>query len=200
MTPHPQRPGGGAWYGNVEGVDQTCFLLMSEEAIADLAEEFGKKELAEQVSADCRLADQGGAREDVGPEDAVLLHPRSRHATRRFPVRTIQGFLTLTCGAATPRAGRGPGQAVAGPEAVVGGLSRADRGDGRSEVRRRCDVARRHVAGHHVPGGLRPESLRLPRRGPAVGGSHATADCRARHERVVQCRRPAGRSAIRAWR
>ena len=28
LTPHPKRPGSGPWYGNVEGVEQTCFLLM----------------------------------------------------------------------------------------------------------------------------------------------------------------------------
>ena len=38
-----------------------------------------------EVSADRRPADQSGAREDVGPEDAVLLQPRPRQLRRRFP-------------------------------------------------------------------------------------------------------------------
>ena len=48
LTKHPSRQDSGEWYGNVEGVEQTCFLLMHEQAIAEIALELGKDELAGQ--------------------------------------------------------------------------------------------------------------------------------------------------------
>lgn len=46
LTKHPRRDSGGAWYGNIEGVDQTCFLLISERAIIELAQKTGRLEMA----------------------------------------------------------------------------------------------------------------------------------------------------------
>jgi hypothetical protein len=48
LTKHPARKEGGEWYGNVEGVEQTCFLLMSERAIMQIAGELGEKEIAKR--------------------------------------------------------------------------------------------------------------------------------------------------------
>ena len=46
LTRHPRREDGGEWYGNVEGVEQTLFLLMSERALVEIASELGKEDLA----------------------------------------------------------------------------------------------------------------------------------------------------------
>ena len=99
MTPHPQRPGGGAWYGNVEGVDATCFLLMSEEAIVDLAEVLGKKELAQRYRRIVAWRSKA-VREKMWDAKRRFFYSLDRDTQAKIPSRTIQGFLTLTCGAA----------------------------------------------------------------------------------------------------
>ena len=101
LTPHPQRPDSGPWYGNVEGVEQTCFLLMSEEAIIELAEELGQGELAQryrQIVARRIKAIQ----EQMWDPQTKFFYSLERDRHTKIPIRTIQGFLTLTCGAATP--------------------------------------------------------------------------------------------------
>jgi len=42
LTKHPSRSTGGAWYGNIEGVDQTCFLAMSERAMIEMCQKTGR--------------------------------------------------------------------------------------------------------------------------------------------------------------
>jgi hypothetical protein len=100
LTPHPQRPDSGPWYGNVEGVEQTCFLLMSEEAIAELAAEFGKQDLAEKYR---RIVARRikAVQEKMWDPQTQFFHSLDRDSHAKLPVRTIQGFLTLACGAAT---------------------------------------------------------------------------------------------------
>jgi hypothetical protein len=101
LTPHPRRAQSGPWYGNVEGVEQTCFLLMSEEAIADLAEEFGKKDLAERYRGIVARRVKA-VQEKMWDPKTQFFYSLDRDSHAKIPVRTIQGFLTLTCGAATP--------------------------------------------------------------------------------------------------
>jgi hypothetical protein len=100
LTPHPKRPGGGAWYGNVEGVDQTCFLLMGEEAIVELAEEVGNRELAQRYRRIVAWRRQA-VREKTWDPKTQFFYSLDRDSHASIPCRTIQGFLTLTCGAAT---------------------------------------------------------------------------------------------------
>jgi len=100
LTPHPTRPESGPWYGNVEGVEQTCFLLMSEEAIAGMAEELGKKELAERFRKIVARRTKA-VQEKMWDPKTRFFYSLERDTHKMIPVRTIQGFLTLTCGAAT---------------------------------------------------------------------------------------------------
>jgi hypothetical protein len=101
LTPHPKRPESGPWYGNVEGVEQTCFLLMSEEAIAELAEEFGKKDLAQRYRGIVARRIKA-VQEKMWDPKTQFFYSLDRDSHAKIPVRTIQGFLTLACGAATP--------------------------------------------------------------------------------------------------
>ena len=100
LTPHPQRPDSGPWYGNVEGVEQTCFLLMSEEAIAELAAEFGQQDLAEKYRGIVARRIKA-VQEKMWDPQTQFFYSLDRDSHAKIPVRTIQGFLTLACGAAT---------------------------------------------------------------------------------------------------
>ena len=101
LTPHPSRPNGGAWYGNVEGVEQTCFLLMSEQALAEIARELGNDSLARKFDATVARRTQAIQAKMWDPEKK-FFYSLDRDSDRRIPVRTIQGFLTMACGVATP--------------------------------------------------------------------------------------------------
>lgn len=100
LTPHPKRPDSGPWYGNVEGVEQTCFLLMTEEAIAELAAEFGKQDLAEKYRG-IWVRRNKAMQEKMWDPKTQFFYSLDRDSDAKIPVRTIQGFLTLACGAAT---------------------------------------------------------------------------------------------------
>lgn len=100
MTTHPRRGSGGKWYGNVEGVEQTCFLLMSERSIVRLARTLGKQELARRYEAIVRRRVDALQRKMWDP-DARFFFSLDRDSDAKIPVRTIQGFLTLACDAAT---------------------------------------------------------------------------------------------------
>jgi hypothetical protein len=43
LTRHPKRESGGEWYGNVEGVDTTCALLIGERALVEIARGTGPR-------------------------------------------------------------------------------------------------------------------------------------------------------------
>ena len=100
LTPHPKRPGSGPWYGNVEGVEQTCFLLMSEEAIVEMADELGNRDLAARYR---KIIDRRvkAIQAKMWDPKTQFFYSLDRDSDAKIPVRTIQGFLTLTCGAAT---------------------------------------------------------------------------------------------------
>jgi hypothetical protein len=100
LTPHPRRPGGGAWYGNVEGVEQTSFLLMTERAIAEIARELGRPDLAQRYDAIVeRRVD--AVRAKMWDPVTRFFYSLDRDSDRRIPVRTLQGFLTLAAGIAS---------------------------------------------------------------------------------------------------
>ena len=101
LTRHPGRNEGGEWYGNVEGVDQTCFLLMTERAIAEMARELGQNRLARRYE---RIVERRirAVREKMWDPATRFFYSLDRDSDTTIPVRTIQGFLTLCCGAATP--------------------------------------------------------------------------------------------------
>jgi Mannosylglycerate hydrolase MGH1-like glycoside hydrolase domain len=101
MTPHPRRPEGGAFYGNVEGVEQTSFLLMTERAIGEIARELGRIDLARRYekTVERRVAAMRAKMWD--PKDE-FFYSLDRDSDRPIRVRTIQAFLTLAAGVPTP--------------------------------------------------------------------------------------------------
>jgi hypothetical protein len=100
MTPHPQRPDGGAWYGNVEGVEQTSFLLMTERAIGEMARELGETEIARRYDTIVERRAAAMQAKMWDPEDE-FFYSLERDGDRPIKVRTIQGFLTLAAGVPT---------------------------------------------------------------------------------------------------
>jgi hypothetical protein len=100
LTPHPKRAESGPWYGNVEGVEQTCFLLMSEEAIAELAAEFSQQDMAEKYRGIVARRIKA-VQEKMWDPQTQFFYSLDRDSHAKIPVRTIQSFLTLACGAAT---------------------------------------------------------------------------------------------------
>jgi hypothetical protein len=73
---------------------------MSEEAIADLAAEFGKQDLAEKYRGIWTRRAKA-VQERMWDPKTQFFYSLDRDSHAKIPVRTIQGFLTLTCGAAT---------------------------------------------------------------------------------------------------
>ncbi|MDO8588019.1 MAG: trehalase family glycosidase [Armatimonadota bacterium] len=100
MTKHPKRDSGGEWYGNIDGVDQTCFLLMSERAIVRMARELGKTKLAGRYEKIITRRVKA-IRDKMWDPKTKFFYSLDRDTDVQIPVKTIQGFLTLTCGAAT---------------------------------------------------------------------------------------------------
>jgi hypothetical protein len=101
MTPHPQRPEGGAGYGNVEGVEQTSFLLMTERAIAEMARELGQADLARRYDTTVERRVAAMQQKMWDPKDE-FFYSLDRDSDRPIRIRTIQGFLTLAAGVPTP--------------------------------------------------------------------------------------------------
>ncbi|MCY3021085.1 MAG: trehalase family glycosidase [Planctomycetota bacterium] len=100
MTRHPRRNEGGEWYGNVDAVEQTCFLLMSERAIVDMARLLGNTELAQRYEQ--TVARRIKAMQDkMWDADKGFFYSLDRDSDRKIPAKTIQGFLTMACNAAT---------------------------------------------------------------------------------------------------
>ena len=100
LTKHPSRQDSGEWYGNVEGVEQTCFLLMHEQAIAEIALELGKDELAGQYR---KIIDKriDALQSKMWDPEKRFFYSLDRDTDQPIEVRCIQGFLTLCCDAAT---------------------------------------------------------------------------------------------------
>ncbi len=100
LTRHPTRLTGGEWYGTVEGVDTTCALLLSEEAIVEIARELGRTQVAARIQAtvDRRIT---AIRERMWDDRTRFFYSVDRDTHEQIRVRTIQAFWTLTTGAAT---------------------------------------------------------------------------------------------------
>ena len=195
MTRHPRRAGGGAWYGNVEGVEQTSFLLMTERAIAELARELGQLGIARRFEQTVERRSAALQRKMWDPQSEFFFS-LDRDSDRPIRVRTIQGFLPLAAGAATSAQAAVARPAAPRPETLVDAVPGAHRRAGRAALRPSRLLARRHVAGDDVPGGVRLAALRPARAGFRADRAAARAGRGARDLRAL--RQPHRRAARRA--
>jgi hypothetical protein len=102
LTKHPSRDTGGAWYGNIEGVDQTCFLAMSERAMIEMCQRTGRIEMMEKYERN--LAKRTEAiRAKMWDPETKFFYSLDRHTNKKIHVRTLQGFLPLTAGLASEK-------------------------------------------------------------------------------------------------
>jgi hypothetical protein len=82
-------------------VEQTSFLLMTERAIGEIARELGQTELAGRYKKRVTRRIQAMQQKMWNSRDE-FFYSLDRDSDRQIPVRTVQGFLTLSAGAATP--------------------------------------------------------------------------------------------------
>jgi hypothetical protein len=102
LTEHPTRGTGGAWYGNIEGVDQTCFLAMSERAMIEMCQKTGRVEMRDKYVS--RLAKRTEAiRTKMWDPETLFFYSLKRDSDEKIPIRTLQGFLALTAGLASEK-------------------------------------------------------------------------------------------------
>jgi hypothetical protein len=100
LTSHPSRGTGGKWYGNIEGVDQTCFLAMSERAMIEMCQRTGLVEMRKKYER--RLAKRTEAvRAKMWDPETKFFYSLNRDNHKKIRIRTLQGFLTLTAGLAS---------------------------------------------------------------------------------------------------
>jgi hypothetical protein len=100
LTEHPTRGTGGAWYGNIEGVEQTSFLAMSERAMIDMCQITGRIEMRDKYAA--RLAKRTEAiRTKMWDPETKFFYSLNRDTDKKILIKTLQGFLTLTAGLAS---------------------------------------------------------------------------------------------------
>jgi len=100
LTKHPNRDTGGAWYGNIEGVEQTSFLAMSERAMIEMCKITGRIEMMKKYERN--LAKRMEAiRTKMWDPETKFFYSLNRDTDKKIPIRTIQGFLTMTAGLAT---------------------------------------------------------------------------------------------------
>ncbi|MHC4444795.1 MAG: MGH1-like glycoside hydrolase domain-containing protein [Planctomycetota bacterium] len=102
MTKHPKYPDRGQWYGNREGVEVTCFVLMSERAIIEIARDLGKQKIVKQYEKIYQRRCKA-VRDKMWDPQKKFFYTLDRDSDRKVPIRTIQGFFTMTCGAATKK-------------------------------------------------------------------------------------------------
>ena len=105
LTEHPTRGTGGAWYGNIEGVEQTSFLAMSERAMIEMCQITGRNEMKDKYVA--RLAKRTEAiRTKMWDPETKFFYSLNRDTDKKIRIRTLQGFLTLTAGLASEEQAR----------------------------------------------------------------------------------------------
>ena len=105
LTRHHRRPGSGEWYGDIEGVDTTCFLLVAERAMVEIARELGRNDVARETER--TIARRVAAiQARMWDPETKFFYSINRDTHAKIRVRTIQAFLTLTAGAATPEQAR----------------------------------------------------------------------------------------------
>jgi len=100
LTSHPSRGTGGEWYGNIEGVDQTCFLAMSERAMIEMCQRTGLVEMRKKYERS--LAKRTEAiRTKMWDPETNFFYSLNRDTHKKIRIRTLQGFLALTAGLAS---------------------------------------------------------------------------------------------------
>jgi len=100
LTEHPTRGTGGAWYGNIEGVEQTSFLAMSERAMIEMCQITGRIEMRDKYIS--RLAKRTEAiRTKMWDPETKFFYSLYRDTDEKIHIKTLQGFLTLTAGLAS---------------------------------------------------------------------------------------------------
>ena len=100
LTEHPTRGTGGAWYGNIEGVDQTCFLAMSERAMVEMCKRTGRIEMMKKYERNLARRTEA-IRAKMWDPETKFFYSLNRDTDKKIRVRTLQGFLTLTSGLAS---------------------------------------------------------------------------------------------------
>ena len=101
LTKHPKRAESGYWYGNVESVLLTCFMVQSERALVEMARELGKDEIALEFERRIQKRTTAMQKKMWDPKRKFFFN-LERDNDKIIPIRTIQGFLTLTAKVATP--------------------------------------------------------------------------------------------------
>jgi hypothetical protein len=100
LTKHPTRGTGGEWYGNIEGVEQTSFLAMSERAMVEMCKSTGRIEMMKKYQR--RLDKRTQAiREKMWDPKTEFFYSLDRDTDEKIYIRTLQGFLTMTAGLAS---------------------------------------------------------------------------------------------------
>jgi len=115
LTEHPRRRGGGRWYGDIEGVEQTCFLIMQEKAIARLARALGQEAIAKKYEKLAAWRSEA-VRTKMWNEKEGCFFSVKRDSGEQIPVKTIQGFLTMTAGVASKAQARRLVECLQDPE------------------------------------------------------------------------------------
>jgi hypothetical protein len=105
LTKHPSRGTGGAWYGNIEGVDQTCFLAMSERAMIEMYRKTGRIDMMKKYERNLARRTEA-IRAKMWDPETKFFYSLNRDTDKKIPVRTLQGFLTLTAGLASEEQAR----------------------------------------------------------------------------------------------
>ncbi|MCX6262057.1 MAG: trehalase family glycosidase, partial [Bacteroidia bacterium] len=105
LTEHPSRSTGGAWYGNIEGVDQTCFLAMSERAMIEMCQRTGHIDMMKKYKRNLARRTEA-IRAKMWDPETKFFYSLNRDTDKKIRVRTLQGFLTLTAGLASEEQAR----------------------------------------------------------------------------------------------
>ena len=105
LTEHPTRGTGGAWYGTIEGVDQTCFLAMSERAMIEMCQQTGRIEMMKKYERNLAKRTEAIRKKMWDPE-TKFFYSLDRDTDKPIRVRTLQGFLPLTAGMASAEQAR----------------------------------------------------------------------------------------------
>jgi len=105
LTKHPTRGTGGEWYGNIEGVDQTSFLAMSERAMIEMCKRTGRTKMMEKYER--ILAKRTEAiRTKMWDPETKFFYSLNRDTDKKIRIRTLQGFLTMAAGLASDEQAR----------------------------------------------------------------------------------------------
>jgi len=102
LTKHPTRGTGGEWYGNIEGVDQTCFLAISERAMIEMCQRTGRIEMMKKYQRNLTKRTKA-IRAKMWDPETKFFYSLDRDTDNKILIRTLQGFLALTAGLASEK-------------------------------------------------------------------------------------------------